>query len=355
MMDIKRLVEQVKLNCNISDAGFWGYYSICGMLMRLRELYRNEHSLMPWEPVLNEDITEWISEREHLWGELEDEDLHSLEFEGETYEPFDVEELNAVLGRYGLVYGAGYGRFNKPTFFLSRLERKREVSNCEVFYVGRELCRDLSTSVAMLQGRTVFIRLEPLRSLLWDKFRELQGRRFGGALKEAFSLYGIEAMEEPSEEFHEKIETLSSGISEILLLHELGEAFESERPDEWLGILSHNSDRWTEFYLRGIKDLLADTSEKGPIKFMVERRERSLLGFYIVLLDGIRKELFPEIMNAFQHFVESNDWSVIEEARRAGYRRADKLIKELLRVWKESGEIGDVKVLIGDSLEAGDK
>lgn len=354
-MDIKKLIEQVKLNCNISDAGFWGYYSICGMLMRLRELYRNEHSLMPWEPVLNEDISEWISARECMWGELEDEDLHPLEFEGEIYDPFEVEGLNAGLGRHGLVYGAGYGRFNKPTFFLSRLESIREVSNCRVYYTGRELCRDLSTSVAMLQGRSVFIRLEPLRSLLWDKFRELQGRRFGGALKEAFSLYGIEAKEEPSEEFHEKIETLSSGISEMLLLHELGEAFESERPDEWLGILSHNSDRWTEFYLRGIKDLLADTSEKGPIKFMVERRERSLLGFYIVLLDGIRKELFPEIMNAFQHFVESNDWSVIEEARKTGYKRADKLMKDLLRVWRERGEIGDVKVFMKDHFGTSDK
>ncbi len=354
-MDTKRLVEQIKLNCNISDAGFWGYYSICGMLMRLRELYRNEHSLMPWEPVLNEDISEWIASREYMWGELEDEDLRPLEFEGDIYDPFDVEKLNAVLGRHGLVYGGGYGRFNKPTFFLSRLERKREISNCEVYYVGRELCRDLSTSVAMLQGRSVFIRLEPLRSLLWDKFRELQGRKLGGALKEAFSLYGIEAKEEPSEEIHEKIETLSSGISEMLLLHELGEAFESEQSDDWLDILSHNSDRWTEFYLRGIKDLLADTSEKGPIKFMVERRERSLLGFYIVLLDGIRKELFPEIMNAFQHFVESNDWSVIEEARKTGYKRADKLMKNLLRVWKESGEIGDVKVFMKDHLKSSDK
>ena len=354
-MDIEKLIEQVKLNCNISDAGFWGYYSICGMLMRLRELYRNEHFLMPWEPVLNEDISEWISSREALWGELEDEDLRPLEFEGEIYDPFEVEELNAVLGRHGLVYGGGYGRFNKPTFFLSRLEGKREICNCRVYYIGREVCRDLSTSVAMLQGRSVFIRLEPLKSLLWDKFRELQGRRFGGALKEAFSIYGIEAMEEPSEEIHEKIETLSSEISEILLLHELGEVFESERPEEWLGLLSQNSDRWTDFYLRGIKDLLADTSEKGPIKFMVERRERSLLSFYIILMDGIRKELFPEIMKAFQRFVESNDWSVIEEARKAGYKRADKLMKDLLRVWKERREIGDVKVVMKDYLKSSGK
>jgi len=350
-MDIERLVEQVKLNCNISDAGFWGYYSICGMLMRLRELYRSEHSLMPWDPVPKDDISEWIASREALWSELEDEELRTLEVEGEKYDPFEVEKLNAALDGHGLVYGGGYGRFNKPTFFLSRLESKREIHNCRVYYTGRELCRDLSTSVAMLQDRSIFIRLEPLRSLLWDKFRELQGRRFGGALKEAFSLYGIDKTE-GAEEIHEKIETLSSEISEILLLHELGEAFENERSDDWLDVLSHTSDRWSEFYIRGIKDLLADTSEMGPIKSIVERRQRALLCFYIVLLDGIRKELFPEMMNAFQHFAESNDWSVIEEARRTGYKRAVELMKALLGAWKESGEPGAVRAVIKDYLES---
>jgi hypothetical protein len=31
-LDIKALNTQVKVNCDISDARFWGTYSICGLL-----------------------------------------------------------------------------------------------------------------------------------------------------------------------------------------------------------------------------------------------------------------------------------------------------------------------------------
>ncbi|NOZ25544.1 MAG: hypothetical protein GXO94_05585 [Nitrospirae bacterium] len=351
-MDVGRFIEQVKLNCNISDATFWGYYSMCGMLMRLRELYRSEHSLMPWDPLPKEDISVWIASREALWEELEDEDLRPLEIGDRRYGPFDVERINAVLNTRGLVYGGGYGRFNKPTFFLSTIEREREVHGCRVYYAGRELCRDLSTSAAMLQGRSIFIRLEPLRSLLWDKYLELQGRRFGGALREAFATYGIDGTR-PPEEVHGKIETLGAEVSEILLLHELGEAFEHERSGEWLDMLVNTSDRWSEFYIRGVKDLLADTSDMGPLKSIVARRHRAQLCFYVVLLDGIRKELFPEMMNAFQVFAEDGDWSVIEEARVAGYRRAVELMEALLTAWRAEGDVGDVRTLIRAFMGAG--
>ena len=55
-MDTEELIIQVKANCDIADAQSWGYYSICGLLMRLRELYRAEHCLMPWEEIPKEPM-----------------------------------------------------------------------------------------------------------------------------------------------------------------------------------------------------------------------------------------------------------------------------------------------------------
>ena len=349
-MELERLIGQVKLNCNISDAEFWGYYSMCGLLMRLRELYRSEHSLMPWDPLPKEDVSVWIAAREALWTELENEELRALDLDGREYDPFETGELNVLLSRRGLVYGGGYGRFNKPTFFLSRLESVETVSGCRVYYAGRELCRDLSASAAMLQGGSIFIRLEPLRALLWDKYLELRGRRFSGALGEAFSHYGIDRTG-AQEEVHGRIESLVYEISEILLLHELGEAFEHERSGEWIEMLGSGTDVMNEFYLRGIKDLLADTSEAGPLKAIVERRQRALLCFYVVLLDGVRRELFPEMLDAFQRFADSGDWSLIEEARKSGYRRAAGLMEALVARWREVGSVGDVGAAVRDRLE----
>ena len=118
-MIINSIIRQIKLNCNISDAHFWGYYSICGLLMKLRELYRNEKSLMPWDVIPQGLISEWIASTEALWRDLEDKDLHPLEVEGTLLDPFEVDRLNDFLAGRRLVYAAGYGRFNKPTFFLA--------------------------------------------------------------------------------------------------------------------------------------------------------------------------------------------------------------------------------------------
>lgn len=347
-MDMENLKEQVKLNCIISDARFWGYYSICGLLMRLRELYRSEKSLMPWDKTPEEGISEWIGATEARWKRLEHENFRPIELGGASYDPFDVDGLNTLLNREGFVYGGGYGRFNKPTFFLATLEEKREVYDYLIYYSGRELCRDLSTSVAMLQGRCIFMRLEALKTLLWDKLHELQGRRFGGLLKEAFSSHGIEG-KESSEELNNKIDALCSEVSELFVLHETGEAFEDEHSDEWLEILQGNADRAAEFYVRGVKDLLADTSEKGPLRYIIKGRKKSLLNFHVALLDGIRKEIFPEIMNAFQKFSDSGDWSLLEDARRIGYRRAEELRALILRLGKR-GETGEAVSVIKQSL-----
>lgn len=348
-MDIERLKALIKLNCNISDSQFWGYYSICGLLMRFRELYRSEKSLMPWEKIPLEVISEWIAARETKWKEIENEDLKPVEINGAVYDPFEIDGINKLLVSQGFVYGGGYGRFNKPTFFLAELKNLRELYDYRIYYAGKELCRDLSASVAMLQGRCIFIRLETLKMLLWDKLQELGSRRFGGLLKEAFSSYGIESGDVYSGELSGKIDNLSAALSELFLLHELGEAFEDEYSEEWLDILNHNRDRSTEFYVRGIKDLLADTSDIGPLKRIIDKRDRSLLNFYVVFLDGIVKELFPEIMNSFQGFVEGGDWSVIEKARRDGYKKAAELRGLVLKLW-EGRRIEDIVASVKHSL-----
>jgi len=347
-MDIERLKEQIKFNCNVSDAKFWGYYSICGLLMRLRELYRSEKNLAPWEITPKQGISEWIAATEAQWKNLEHAAFCSIEVGAASYDPFDVDGLNAVLSREGLIYGGGYGRFNKPTFFLAALERKRELYDYSVYYSGKEFCRDLSTSVAMLQGRCIFMRLDALKILLWDKFMELGGKRYGGLLKEAFSSCGIEGHETP-EELSDRIEALSSEVSELFVRHEAGEAFEDEYLDEWLQVLSQNADRASEFYMRGVKDLLADTSEKGPLEYIIEDRKRYLLNFHMAFLDGIRKELFPEIRDAFQRFTENGEWALLEDARRAGYKRAQELRASILGLWKR-GEVGQVVSVIKESI-----
>ncbi len=301
---------------------------------------------MLWQSIPRDDITKWISSRETLWEKLEEENFRDIEIEGNHYNPFDVEKINDLLNLHGFVYGSGYGMFRKPTFFLARLKSKKAINGYLVNYAERELCRDLSTSLAMLQGKKIFIRLEPLTAFLYEKFLELKGRRFKGALHNAFSYYGIERTEELSESLRRKIEAVSFDVAQILIMHELGEAFEDDQLDEWLEIVNNSRDKLLELSIRAIKDLLADTTETGPLTFIIENRDKVLLSFYIVLLDGVRKDLFPEMMNAFHSFVENSDWSSIERAREIGYRRAKKLRQDILNIWNKKGKIEEIEEFI---------
>ena len=48
MIELEQLANQVLHNCYISDSRFAGNYSICGLAMRLRDLYKWENGFEPW-------------------------------------------------------------------------------------------------------------------------------------------------------------------------------------------------------------------------------------------------------------------------------------------------------------------
>ena len=351
MKDIDDFIRQVKSNCNISDAQFWGYYSICGLLMRYRELYRNEHSLMPWDSIANEEVAQWIHEREMLWKDLEDAELQMIVIEGRGYDPFDIDGLNAVLQDTGLLYGAGYATFSKPTFFVASLDAAKDYYDYHVHYAGSELCRDLAASPAMLQGRCIHVRPAVITVIIWDRFQEMKAKRCSGLADEMFSHYNIGENEEISENLFRKITDMSSGVSDVFVLHEAGEAYEDEFSDEWREILWSGCDKATELYLRGIKDIRADTSCMGPLKSIVDGRDRRRLCFFLALLDGIRKDIFPEIRDVFQQFAESEDWALIEKARTAGYRRAEILQSKVIDAWRTHKNTAAVASFIRDTFQ----
>jgi len=58
------LLDTVRYNCNVSDANYWGYFSLCSLLLRLRELFKIERNLEPWDSVKNEEIFPWIEKKE---------------------------------------------------------------------------------------------------------------------------------------------------------------------------------------------------------------------------------------------------------------------------------------------------
>jgi hypothetical protein len=59
--ELKSFTRQVLRNCDISDADHAGFYSICGLALRLRDLYKWENQLPPWGLFLKSSGRSFIS------------------------------------------------------------------------------------------------------------------------------------------------------------------------------------------------------------------------------------------------------------------------------------------------------
>jgi hypothetical protein len=60
MLEFDSIIHQVLQNCDISDARHAGLYSVCGLALRLRDLYKWEKGLNPWEEKDSSEVLEWI-------------------------------------------------------------------------------------------------------------------------------------------------------------------------------------------------------------------------------------------------------------------------------------------------------
>ncbi len=325
------LAEEVKFNCDVSDAKYWGYFSLCGLLMRLRDLYRSEKGLNPWAPIDQNEIAGWIARKEARWAELESGDFTDLQINGTAYHPFDIFEINLALKGTGLVYGAGYGVYMKPNFLLAELRSAREIYDYNVYLTGKEHARDLFVTSGMLQGRCIFLRLEPLRMFLWGKYLEFKSKR-SPSLDYAFRHYGVNPAHDDGGDPEKALEEMVDGYSGIVLFHELAEAME-DLP-EWPDMLVNLGDRDTEFLLRALKDLIADTSDHGPIRKIIENEDKGAIGLYVALAEGYRKTMYPEMNEAFEKFILDEDWRVLEAARESGHRKFLSLREAAMKTYK---------------------
>jgi hypothetical protein len=342
------LRNDIKFNCDVSDAQFWGYFSVCGLLMRYRDLYRSERSLKPWEEINREEIMSWISNKESRWPELEEMGFRDLRIGEKTYGPFDVVEINQALNDHNLVYGAGYGMYMKPTFFLAELRSLSVTSGLTVYTSGTEFVRDLFTAPGMLQEKSIYLRLEPLTMLLLYKASELNARSVS-SLEDAFAQYGFQRRQIIDETFEKRLEEMAEQYSQILLCHEIAEALE-EVP-EWKDLLTQAGDRKVEHYLRAIKDLIADTSDHGPYKKIVDTQDRGALSLTIALMEGYRRVIYPEMQDAYNEFSRHRNWSVIERSRRVGYEHFRSQRDTVMDLYHVSGGKDDFTRKIRERLE----
>jgi len=340
VFDLKNLIEQIRHNCSVSDCRYAGAYSVCGLALRLRDLYKWEKGLEPWVEENSPVILDWIGEKEEEWDKLAEQEFAGITLDGKTYDPFDVEGINVLLKPVGLFYGAGYVQGLKPSFLLAELVEKRQVDGFPVYVLGREHARDLLTVPALSQNNSILIRKESARVFLWNLvfFLKKSARE---ALRFALEIYGVP--DQDLKALKENFARICEDEVETYLYHELGELRDMDFDREvWRDIIVTFPHSVIEFFVRAVKDVLADTNEYGKLRYIIGEQKTSSLALHAAFLDGLRKELCPEFVESFRKFKETRDWECVEEARAGGYRMAReqaKAITEIFRIGKQKDDV----------------
>lgn len=311
-MDIERLKRQILYNCDVTDARHSGIYSVCGLVMRLRDLYKWERGLPPWQEGASADVLEWIGDKENHWEGLMEADYVPLPVNGHSLDAFDTDAVNQSLKTMNLYYGAGYAHSLKPTFFLAEINDRLIVDGREVWVLGTEHARDLLTLPAFSQGDQVVLRTEAGRMYLWDQilYMSNSGRR---ALDYALDAFGFK------EQGHETIQRHFDDIWDvqkaIYIRHEVGE-IEDQSFDRniWQEMLADYPHTAVELFIRTLKDLLADTSPKGTLAHLINYQNRAGLGLYMAFGNGITRMLTKDLVCAFDAFTTDAHWDRITEA-----------------------------------------
>jgi hypothetical protein len=325
-------IQDIQHNCDISDARDHGIYSMCTMILKLRNLYKWENQLQPWEEPAPADLLDWIEAKENGWATIAGESFRPLSISGKPLDPMDLEEINSALQGHQVVYGAGYGQSMKSVFFLAEKIERRRSEGCPILILGKELAREMASPFAMVQDGLIIIRREALRFFFWDQIQEV--RSCSNSLQQALQHYGVfNNTTLDRDRLKSALDHIVDEEMNLFIYHEIGEILQTTFTSGSLRtIIGHFPGTVIEHVGRAVKDILADTHPRGLLSYIARNRREASLGFYITFLDGLRERLFPEIIKAWQRFLADRDWQHIERARSTCWERTQRVAEQITAI-----------------------
>jgi len=311
-LDLDLLSQQVRRNCDVSDARHAGMFSICGLALRLRDLFKWERGLNPWEEGDPAEVLDWIGAREEHWESLAAFEYAPLTVDDRSIDPFDAERVNDRLLPTGWCYGAGYARGLKPVFFLAEVLEQSEIEACRVLTLGRERARDLLSLPAVSQDRLILMRRDAALRALWDQIAFVTPSA-RCAMEAALDACGV--ADHRLSAVRRDLAGLLAVQEQLHLRHEVGEIHDSGFPRElWREIVAAFPLTRVELVLRRIKDILADTHPLGPLHYFCSVRSVAGIALYCANSDRVARALFPEMARALDEAVVRPEWAGLERA-----------------------------------------
>lgn len=299
-MFTESLCDVVQHNCNIVDAKHAGNFTLCIYLMKMREYCRWDKGYSFNDQLTKEEVGEWVTQRESLWDELDEQSFAPLQINGECFDPFDTDLINKALRPQGLVYSGGIGARSVPHFFLGKLDATKTIDDYEVVIASEECARDLSSPPAMTLQNKIFIRKESIRRMLWEKVQEWQWHKIENAASRAFAYYDFKHNVDAA------LDEMTEAEIHSIVLHEKGEIDTAKYLGvEWKNFLSSIASARLDLMLRAAKDFYADTLVMLPT--LIAEDNQASIHFYAANMSPLRKKMSPSFLVAYKQWCHAGD------------------------------------------------
>ncbi len=333
--DLDQLISTVQHNCHISDAKYAGNYTMCIYLLKMREYYRWETANGFSDQLLPENIGAWISQREALWEELEDQCYQSLSIANACLDPFQSDDINRVLAPQQLIYSAGYGIKAKPHFFIAQLEQQQQYNHYNIYIAGKEYARDLTSPPAMSHNKTIYIRRESFKRMLWERIEEWRWHKPQNALARTINCYAFE------DDIDLALNNMTDNELQAAILHEIGEIQAGETLHGWQDMMQAIIFTQAEIMARAVRDHFADTLHTLPALLKNTEKhpdQHASIHFYFANLTAMRKQLFPSLIQAYQQWLQNNDMTVIQKTVKHARLHWQKLAEDILAIYQQQAD-----------------
>ncbi len=217
----------------------------------------------------------------------------------------------------------------KPVFFFGELEQHKQYNGYTLLVSGKEYARDLAAPPAMSLNSTIFVRRESLRRMCWEKIEEWRWNQPDNAMQKAMRCYDFDNAPEQS------LDAMTDKELQSAILHEIGEVQAGKRLgaawEEMLASMQHSK---AEIMLRAVRDNLADTLSTLP--GLLKEADAASLHFYMANMSNMRKELFPAVVAAYEHWSVSGDTRELEQLADMAVSHWQSLAETCLAVYKDS-------------------
>jgi hypothetical protein len=309
---------------------------MCIYLLKMREYFRWEMEQDFGSTLTRDDVGRWLTEREQLWSDIEDQDYAHLDIGGEMHDPFHSHPINSKLLDHGLVYSAGIGQKSKPHFFLADLIKHEKINGYDIYVSAREYARDLSSPPAMSQNETIYIRRESFKRMVWEKVEQWRWNKPRDAMARAIACYDFDS------NLQRALDEMTDHELESAILHEIGEIKAGEQLEGWHQMLSQLMFTQAEIMARAVRDHLADAISTLPV--LLENRQDASIHFYMANLTSMRKHIFPALVDAYNQWMEDGNMEKLEKLVEHSKHHWQGIAGEMLALFNEYGDNSDEKI-----------